>query len=296
MRKKQIAARITAIICLLSLLVSFGAFSATAAAPSPPSLDEAQSVWFLHLESESVICEKKADQTVAAGSSVKVMSGLLFCEQLYNRQTELVTVTDDMVSVKYGRRLGIRSGDQISVEQLLYAAICGSYNDAFDALAVYLAGSKAAFVSQMNQKAQSLGALQTTFSDPSGIDDASRTTAKEIGMIATEAFKNAFYMQVNSTVRYEFKSTKYLRAQTIYNPNALLSTSTASGYYNSRCRGMNAGETTQAGACVITVASNGKETYLSVVLGGTVENNVNYAYEITNRMIKWVYNTYTYWK
>ena len=294
MRKKQIAVRITAIICLLSLFVSFGTFSATAAAPSTPSLDEARSVWFLHLESESVICEKDADQTVAAGSSVKVMSGLLFCEQLYNRQTELVTVTDDMVSVKYGRRLGIRSGDQISVGQLLYAAVCGSFNDAYDVLAVYLAGSKAAFVAQMNQKAQSLGALHTMFTDPSGIDDASRTTAKELGMIAAEALKNNFYMQVSSTVRYEFKSTKYLRAQTIYNPNALLSTSTVSGYYNSKCRGMSAGETTQAGACAITVASNGKETYLSVVLGGTVENKVNYAYEITNRMIKWVYNTYTY--
>lgn len=294
MRKKQITARIIAVVFLLSLLISLGTISANAAAPSSPPLDEANAVWLYHVESGSVICEKNANQTVAAGSSVKVMAGLLFCEQLYNRQTEWVLITDDMVSVNYGRRLGLQSGDRVAVVQLLYAAICGSYNDAYDALAVYLAGSKAAFVAQMNQNAHALGALHTTFTDPSGIDDSSRTTANDIGIIATKAQQNDFYMQLNSTVRYEFNSTSYLRNQTIYNPNALLSTSTTAGYYNSRCKGMSAGETTQAGSCVISSASNGKETYLSVVLGGRVENKINYAYEITNRMIKWVYNTYTY--
>ena len=89
MRKKQITARIIAVVFLLSMLISLGTFSTNAAAPSSPPLDEANAVWLYHVESGSVICEKNANQTVAAGSSVKVMAGLLYCEQLYNRQRKI---------------------------------------------------------------------------------------------------------------------------------------------------------------------------------------------------------------
>lgn len=282
------------LLCLFLMLIPIFGISASADLPSLPSLDGANAVYFAHVESGAVVCEKNATQQVAAGSSVKVMSGLLFCEQLGNRQNETVLITEEMVIDSYGYRLYIEAGDLIPVSQLLYAAVCGSYNDAFDVLACYIAGSKSAFVTQMNQKAAALGATQTIFTDPSGIDDSSRTTASDLGKIALAASQNPLYMEINSTVRYTFRATGMLPDKTVYNPNALLSSSTTAGYTNSRCHGMSAGQTTLGGACVVTLADNGKEQYVSVVLGGTVTESENHAYLLTNRIIGWVYASYTY--
>ena len=284
----------TILLCLLSMLLPIFGVSVSADLPALPSLDGANAVYFAHVESGSVVCEKNSAQQVAAGSSVKVMSGLLLCEHLGNRQNETVTVTEDMVIDSYGYRLYIEAGDTISVGQLLYAAVCGSYNDAYDVLACYVAGSKNAFVALMNQRAATLGASQTLFTDPSGIDDSSRTTAADMGKIALAASKNALYMEINSTVRYAFRATELLPDKTVYNPNALLSSSTTVGYTNSRCHGMSAGQTTLGGACVVTLADNGEEQYISVVLGGSVTETENHAYLLTNRIIGWVYASYTY--
>jgi D-alanyl-D-alanine carboxypeptidase len=57
---------------------------------------------------------------------------------------------------------------------------------------------------------------------------------------------------------------------------------------------MNAGTTDRAGNCVVTLAQEDGQTYLCIVLGGMEAENVNYGYSITNRLINWVYSTYSY--
>ena len=288
MKKRHGLIRFFSGLCLLLLLIQTLGIATRAEAPAPPNLDGADAVYFLHIASGSVACEKNASQSVSAGPSVKLMSGLLLCELLADRLNENVTVTDEMVADTSGYRLYIESGDRIPVVQLLYAAVCGSYNDAYDILACYVAGSKNAFISLMAERAAELGATQTYFSDITGLDSGSRTTAKDMGKIALAAYGNALYMSINSTVRYDFLETSLLPDKMIYNPNALLSSSTTAGFVNQYCRGMCAGLT---GTCAVTVADNGREQYVSVVLGGSADN---IAYEITNRVIGWVYRNYTY--
>ena len=288
MQKRHNFTNLCILFCLLSMLLSRLSLSAFADRPTLPSLDGVDAVYFYHVESGSVVCEKESSKPISAGPAVKLMSGFLLCELLENRLYEVVTVTDEMVADSYGYRLYIQSGDQIPVIQLLYAAVCGSYNDAYDVLAYYVAGSKSAFLSQMNQKAAALGAKQTIFTDVSGIESGSLTTAADMGKIALSAYQNTLYMSINSTVRYDFFATVYLPDKKIYNPNALLSSSTTAGFVNTHCRGMCAG---LSGTEVVTVADNGKEQYVSVVLGAAAEN---LAYEMTNRMVGWVFASYTY--
>lgn len=288
MKKRHGKSQLIALLCLFSMLIHLFVLPISAEDPVPPNLDGAESVYFVHLKSGSVVCEKNAAQLVSAGPSVKLLSGLLLCEMLGNRLDESVTITDEMVADSYGYRLYIQSGDRIPVVQLLYAAVCGSYNDAYDVLACYAAGSKDAFLALMEARARELGASMTYCSDATGLDAASRTTAQDMGKIAAAAYQNSLYMSINSTVRYDFFETTYLPDKKIYNPNALLSSSTTAGFVNAYCHGMCAGLT---GTCAVTVADNGQEAYASVVLGGSAEN---LAYEITNRMIKWVYQNYAY--
>jgi len=295
-KKKSRIFRLTVFFCLCAMILNSTVILTSAAAPSMPDLTEANAVYFRHLESGTLVCEKNATQSVPAGSSVKVLSGLLLCNLLGNRQNETVYVTEDMIAESSGRRLNIKADDVIPLTQLLYAAICGSYNDAFDVLAYYATGSRNAFVEMMNQYAQQLGAAQSQFTDPSGVADSSRTTAEDIGKIAAAATQNELYMELCTTVSYVFQATDKISLRTIYNPNELLSKSQSA--YNSVCRGMSAGMTTLGGGCVVTMAKSGTESYVSVILGGAVtsdgDRDVNHAYAVTNRLVKWVYSTYTY--
>jgi D-alanyl-D-alanine carboxypeptidase (penicillin-binding protein 5/6) len=146
----------------------------------------------------------------------------------------------------------------------------------------------------MNLRAATLGANNTQFTDVSGIDDSSRTTALDLACIARAAYQNKLYMQITSTTRYSCAKTLLMQAQTISNRNALIYSTVSTQYFNKKCQGMSAGSTPLAGSCVVTVASNGTESYLSIVMGGDVTEEKDFGYLVTNRLINWVYDAYTY--
>ena len=262
---------------------------------TPPAIDSATAVYFYHVESASLVVEKNAELTVSAGSTAKVMSGLIFCEVLGSRATDAVYITEEMTLGMNGYfRLKLAAGDTLTAEQLLYAALCAGYNDAYQALAVYISGSLDAFVQRMNDKAQELGMKSTVYTDVHGLDDRSLTTATDLAALASAASQNELFMKVTSTARYALQETQYLRAQTLHNRNALIASNTTTQYYNGKCRGMNAGYTERSGNCVMTLADNGRETYLCIVMGAADEENANHGYLTVNRLVDWVYKTYTY--
>ncbi len=289
-------ARIAALLLGITLLFTFlcPTASADGATEPTPSVEEAAAVYFYHPDTDSVIVEKNAESVINAGSTAKVLSGLIFCEVLGNRTADPVYITEEMTKDTLGYRLKLQTGDTLTVEQLLYASLCSSYNDAYAALAVYIAGSVDAFVTQMNARAKELGAQSSVFTDPSGIDDSSLTSAIDLARIASAASQNDLYMRITSTARYPLQETQYLDAQTLHNRNALIASNTTTKYYNAKCRGMNAGYTDRAGSCVVTLADNGRERYLCVVMGAPERENVNYGYTVANRLIDWVYRTYAY--
>ena len=293
MTKRQKIAWALVLTLLLALLSPITSSAEDIAAP--PSVDDANAVYFYHVESESVVVEKNAQLVVSAGSTVKVMSGLIFCEVLADYATYEVQITESMTAGLDGFfRLKLEAGDTLTVEQLLYAALCGGYNDAYQALAVYVAGSLDAFVLRMNAKAQELGMAGTVYTDVHGLDDASLTTAADLARLASAASQNEQFMKITSTARYALAETHSLRAQTIHNRNALISSNSTTQYHNGKCRGMNAGYTARSGNCVMTLADNGRERYLCIVMGAVDEDNANHGYLAVNRLVDWVYKTYTY--
>lgn len=279
------------ILCISACIVPIVADGDTA---EPPMVDQARAVYLYHLDSGTPVLNRSENTEISAGSTVKVMSGLLFCEALADSLFESVTVTDEMIATSAGYRLYIRSGDVLTVEQLLYAALCASYNDAYDVLASYVAGSKEAFVSQMNARATEMGCDNTLFADTCGVNDASRTDASDLFLIAREAFQNELYMSITSALRYSFPGSPKLGAKTFYNRNALLSRAVTDQYYNAKCAGMSAGVTELGGSCVVTAATHQDQTYLCIVMGAPETEELNYGYAITNALIKWAFDTYDY--
>ena len=285
MKSARVAVRLLSLF--LCALLGFGVVPVFAEEDTVPSLDSVTALYFYHPETDTNVLTKNESMPLPAGSTVKLLSGLLLCERLGDRLNDSVYITQSMVANSEGYRYHLKSGEEYSIKDLLYLALCGSYNDAYDVLSLLVADSKEDFLTQVTQRAQELGATQSSFLDVCGVKDNSQTTAADLLKIALAAYKNEMYMQLTSTLRYKLSDET-----TIKNRNELISSNT---YYNANCKGMSAGSTARAGNCIITTVDNGKEVYLCIVLGGKDgENEKNLGYETVNRLVKWVYATYSY--
>ena len=284
-------------LCLtltLSALLSTG--SLTAAAEDAPASTDVGVVLLLNLENNVTLYEKEADTNVYPSSSVKIMMGLLACRALYDRLDEEVTVSAAMVAGVTGRSLHLADGEQLTVRDLLYAAICGGYNDAACVVACLSAGSVAAFVEEMNQEAARLGTLHTRYTNPTGLHDpAMCTTARDVAIIAREAYGNDLYMLVSSARTYTVPATNVSEERLFTNRNSLISDS-SQNYYNGYCKGMNAGMTDEGGWCVVTVCERNGASNLCIILRGldVASGELIPAYVQANRLLSWANRNYGY--
>ena len=293
--QKRFAIKIVCMLMSLLLLLCSLPLSASATEITPPSMEEASAVYLKHLQSDYVVCSKNENISLGAGSTVKVMAGLIFCERLATILQEPILITPelyDAIPSTHGRSLKIQENDVVTVENLLYAAICGSYNDAFYLLAALIGGNVEGFLALMNERADSMGLKNTVFEDVTGIVDGSRTTAEEIVEIALVAYQNPLYVAICNTVSFSYtSSTNY---KNVYNNNELICQYERQQYYNKKCVGVSAGSTTRDGNCVVTFAHHNDQTYVCVVMGGKEVDNVKYGYRIANRVIDWVFSSYTF--
>lgn len=280
-------------LCIGVLLPPLPTGAETEAAPVSTEVGAAL---LLNIENGITLFEKEADTPIYPASSVKIMTGLLACRALEGRLDETVTVTSAMLAGVTGRSMGLVDGEILTVRDLLYAAFCGSYNDATCVLSCLAGGSVASFVEAMNSEAANLHTACTHYTNPTGLHDAAMSTCvRDVAIIAREAYKNELYMAICSARTYTIPATNAADARLIVNRNQLIS-DTSQNYYNGYCRGMNAGMTDEGGWCVVTVCEQGGAANLCVVMRG---NDVPVgelvpAYVYTNRLLSWANRTYTY--
>ncbi len=283
------------ILCLICGAFPFPVSAGGTATPAPED-SRVHAVYLCNIENNTVLYQKSPDALIYPTATVKIMTGLLACEALSDRLDETVTLTAAMLTGVDGRRMGLVVGEKISVKDLLMAAICGGYNDACSVVANLSAGSVSAFVEQMNDRAQKLGASATTYTNTTGLHDPTmRTTVSDTALIARAALKNDLYMDMAATHAYTIPATNVADARTITNRNALVS-DTAGQYYNGYCRGMIAGMTDEGGWAVVTVWEKGDAQNLCVVMGGkdVAVGQTIPAYTYTNRLLSWAGSNYTY--
>lgn len=282
--------------CLFIALILSGAILPASALEEPPASTDVGVVLLLNLENNLTLYEKEADTNVYPSSSVKIMTGLLACRALADRLDETVTVSAAMVAGVTGRSMHLADGEKLTVRDLLYAAICGGYNDAACVLACLASGSVAAFVEDMNEEALRLGTLHTRYTNPTGLHDpAMCTTARDIAIIAREAYANDLYMRISSERTYTVPPTNVADKRLFSNRNALISDS-SQNYYNGYCKGMNAGMTDEGGWCVVTVCERNGASNLCIILRGldVASGELIPAYVQANRLLSWANRNYGY--
>lgn len=288
--------RLTAILLLMALLIS--PLPARAAAEEAPQSPDVGAVLVVNLENNLTLYEKEADAVIYPSSSVKIMTGLLACRALSGRLGEMVTVTSAMLAGVTGRRMNppLAEGEVISVKDLLYAAICGSYNDATAVIACLAGGSVSSFVEDMNTEAKRLGTIHTRYTNPTGLHDpAMATSVRDVSIIAREAYADPLFMQISSTRTYTTAPTNIAESRMFSNRNYLVSDS-SQNYFNGFCRGMNAGQTDEGGWCVVTVCERNGASNLCIAMRGrdVGADELIPAYVYVNRLLAWANRAYAY--
>ena len=157
--------------------------------PDPQNL-YAKSAVLIDGDSGRVLYAKDADNAMPMASTTKIMTCILALE--HGKPEDIVTVSEYAASMPEVS-LGMRTGEQFYLEDLLYSLMLESHNDTAVAIAEYIAGSVEAFADLMNQKASAIGCVQTYFITPNGLDATATgddgqekshvTTATELALI-----------------------------------------------------------------------------------------------------------------
>jgi D-alanyl-D-alanine carboxypeptidase len=191
-------------------------------------------------------------------SLTKIMTALLVVEQ--TRAKDEIRIPKDALNYQ-GSGVGLLpKGRHVTIEALLHGLLLPSGNDAAIALADGVAGSRRAFVAQMNEKARLLGLRCTHFASPSGIDDRDHSCAADLAALTRIVIGKTRIARIvrkaHAAVRFPIKGGKlYLN-----NTNPLL----RMGYPGTI--GLKTGDTLKAGHCLIAVVRRGGRTLAAIVL------------------------------
>ena len=215
------------------------------------------------------IFEQNVFARMNPASTTKVMTAILALK--YGNLSDQVTVTDAAIIHESGSSMaGVKPGDVMSLEDLLYGLMIPSGNDAANAIAVHMSGTIPNFVSMMNEEARRIGATGTHFVNANGLTDPDHyTTAYDLYLIFNEALKYEKFREIIGAYDHlaEYKDASG-------NPKTA-TWGVGNFYMNGKVEtpegltvfGGKTGTTQAAGYCLImgTRTENGKE-YASVIM------------------------------
>ena len=208
-------------------------------------------------ESGDVVFGQNENARLPMASTTKIMTALVALEQL--SLDAPVTVTPASVGVE-GSSIYLVEGEILTVEQLLYALLLESANDAAVALAIAAADSVEGFAVLMNEKARALGLKDTHFVNPHGLDHEEHyTSAKELALITREALKNPVIRDICATKRKTIPLHGDEGVRLLINHNKLLTS------YEG-CIGVKTGFTKKTGRCLVSAAERDGVTLIAVTL------------------------------
>lgn len=212
--------------------------------------------------SKTVMYGKNEELRSAMASTTKIMTATIALEN-GNLQDEITI--DRKAAGTGGSRLGLKRGDKITLNDLLYGLMLRSGNDAAVAIAEHIGGSVEGFAELMNQKATELGLKDTHFVTPHGLDSSEHyTTALELAKLTDYALKNEKFAKIVAT-----KSTTI---SINGNPRQLFNTNELLGVLNGVI-GVKTGFTNGAGRCLVTETKRGDMDIIVVVLGADTKKD-----------------------
>ena len=232
----------------------------------------------------TILYKKNENERLAPASMTKVMSMLLIMEAIDGGSLSLedeVVISENAASMG-GSQVYLQAGEVYQVKELLKGIAVASGNDAVVAMAEKVSGTVDDFVQRMNERAKELGAIDTNFVNPHGLDAENHyTTAYDMALFAKELLKHPTILQYTS-IYEDYLQKKDGSSIWLVNTNKLVR------FYDG-VDGLKTGFTTTAGYCLTATAKKNNLRLISVVMGAETSDKRS---SDTTSLLNYGFNTY----
>lgn len=239
---------------------------------------EARSAILIDTKSGERLFEQNADYQHAIASISKLMAALVFIDYNPGWETVYTVRTTDQ---RPGARPNIKPGERITVLDLFYDALVASDNAAIIALINVTGLTEEQFVDQMNQRAISMGLVETVFTDPTGLAAGNVSTAAEVSVFARQAFLQSDIRKAVLTKSYELTLLPDDKRR-IYSTDDLLDGDLG----NIEILGGKTGYVDKSGYCFVGNFTDSQQEVISVVLGA---DTITARFTETAKLLNWYF-------
>lgn len=251
--------------------------------PAPWNSETAGRGAVLAADDHFFLFSHQADEQQPIASITKLMTALVFMDNNPGWDKIYEIRAEDRIE---GGRLNLFLGERVSVRDLFYTSLIASDNGATMALVRSTGLGEEKFVELMNQKAIYLGLSQTSFKDPIGLSSGNLSTAREVALLARQAFSVPEIRQATVQKDYSFK-TEDGRDKLIESTDDLLYVEGLGGL---EILGGKTGYTEEAGYCYVGyMRSNSGQSVISVILGARGRND---RFRASRDLANWTINNF----
>lgn len=275
MKKRRLFAAFGMALCLTACLLAadipqggnIGKVQAAEYWPEAPEITSPNAI-VMEVSTGVVLYEKNSHEQHYPASITKIMTAMLVLEN--SSLDDTITFSEDAIYKTEGSSIYRDVGEQMTMEQTLYALMLESANECAYAAAEHVAGSEQAFVDMMNARAAELGCTDTHFSNSHGLTAEDHyTSCYDMALIAREAYKNEIFRTVISTKTYQIPPTNKHPDEITYllNHNRMLHPFRDHGeYVYEYCMGGKTGYTDAANSTLVTYAQKDGMTLVCVIM------------------------------
>lgn len=225
----------------------------------------AEGAVLLDCRTGQVLFGKNEDTQFYPASITKVMTALLTIENCSLQDTVTFSQAATTNLESGAVTLDLTAGDQLTVEQCLYALLLKSANEVANGLAEHISGSVSAFADKMNARAAQLGCTGTHFANPNGLNNAAHlTTPHDMALIARAAYADPTLSKISTTTSYQIPATIKGGAKTVTMGHKMVYP-TDSRYYPGMVGGKT-GYTSKAGNTLVTCVEKDGTRLVAVVM------------------------------
>jgi serine-type D-Ala-D-Ala carboxypeptidase (penicillin-binding protein 5/6) len=234
---------------------------AAPAIPKAPPQVKASAAILVDSHTGQVLYDHNSHARRPMASTTKIITATLILER--GNLDDVVTVSKKAANTQYGS-LHLRPGEKLTLRDILYGIMLRSANDGCVAAAEHIAGSEAAFVQMMNEKARELGALDTHFVTTNGLFAPEHySTAADLAKIACYATRNPAFNALTSTTERKIERSIAKQDSVLRNRNKFLK-------HYPGADGIKTGYVRQSGFCLVASATHPEQgnpwRLISVVL------------------------------
>lgn len=273
------------VILALGLTAIFSLAQVTYASSDLPKV-KAKGAVLIEQESKRILYEQNAEASLPMASTTKIMTCLLALEK---GNLEDIVVTSNRAAKAPPVKLKLKVGEKQRLGDLLYALMLQSDNDVAVAIAEHIGGSVEAFCEMMTQKAQSIGAVHTSFKTPNGLDaEGHYSTAYDMALIGAYALENPEFVKIVTTTNISIPTVKTEGSvrHDLQNKNRFI-------YSYEGANGIKTGFTNKAGHCFVGGAKKNEMQLVAAALGsGWGKNGKTQKYTDVIQMMAYGFKNY----